>query len=86
MKRMIYFLALCATMSVYARMYDIRKYKLEQTITRWVEQSKKDKTFDELPQIIKDTWAQIEKKEYDVSRNNLVKISQALSKHSLKSW
>ncbi len=84
MKRMMYLLALSIPMSMCAQMRDLRKYNLVSAIEKWVEQAKKDGTYDELPQVIKDAGQKIEKKDYLVARNDLSKITEAVFQHALK--
>ena len=73
-------------MDVSAKTYDMRKHHIDRSVTRWVEQAQKDKTFNELPQVIKDAWSKIEKKEFEVSKDERGKITQALHKNALKKW
>ncbi len=72
-------------MSVCAKTYNLKKYNVARSIKMMVEKAKKNETYDTLPQIIKDTWTQIENGNYEVeSLEELKKISNAMLKHALK--
>ncbi len=97
MKRVMYLIALSVPMMMVAhkrvtkkdrvkrtvKEFDIRRFNLDATITKWVNSAKEDGTFDKLPQLINDTWSQIENKNYMVSRDILLKLSNAAFKNAL---
>lgn len=82
---LLYVIALSSMMSVCAKTYNLKKYNVARSIKMMVEKAKKNETYDTLPQIIKDTWTQIENGNYEVeSLEELKKISNAMLKHALK--